>query len=165
MSLIEWRDVFDDIFQDYSDTWSLNQAHRNDKNLFNRLQTQNCLTQTRYAGFHCPKCSHYWTSARAKVDLYYPKSHQSLGQVKLRLYGQECLKCSRKMVYYVDPIFSIDVIQIILEKLHERVGWFCYGKERPEKTVTDTSDRGRVMNGPHEKELCEACKMGRCDQV
>ena len=49
MTLIEWRDVFDDRFQDYPDTWSLNQAHRNDKNLFNRLQTQNCLTQKRYA--------------------------------------------------------------------------------------------------------------------
>ncbi|CAF1303119.1 unnamed protein product [Adineta ricciae] len=165
MSLIEWRDAFDDIFQDYSDTWSLNQAHRNDKSLFNRLQTQYCLTQTRYARFHCPKCSNNWASAKAKVDLYYQKSHKSLGQVTLRFYGQECRKCSRKAVYYVDPDFDIDAIQIILEKLHERVGWFCYGKNRPEKRIIDTSNRDRVMNGPHQEHLCEACKMGRCDQV
>lgn len=53
MSFIEWRDVFDDKFQDYPDTWSLNQAHRNNKRLFNQLQTQNCFTQTRYARFDC----------------------------------------------------------------------------------------------------------------
>ena len=115
--------------------------------------------------FHCPKCSHNWTSAIAKVDLYYPKSRKSLSQVTLRFYGQECRRCSQKAVYYVDPNFNVDDIQIMLEKLHERVGWSCYGKKRTEKKVIGTSNRDRVMNGPHEKHLCEACKMGRCDQV
>ncbi|UJR08322.1 hypothetical protein I4U23_012593 [Adineta vaga] len=164
MSFIDWNDLFDEIFEGYSHKWTLKQAHRHATHMFGHLQTQRCMERTKYAKFHCPKCSKGWASAKAKVDLYYPNFNQRLGQVTIRFYGQECRRCSRKGTYYVDPEFELDDIRFILEKLYERIGWDCYHKERPKTTKTYV-ERDNKIQGPHEEKLCEACKMGRCDQV
>jgi hypothetical protein len=97
------------------------------------------------------------------VILYYPNYGESLGSVTLRFFGQQCKRCSRVYDYYVDPEFEDESIRLILERLYERIGWFCYGKKRPPKNKTD-NHRENKIEGPHEKNLCEACRLGCCDQ-
>ncbi|CAF1083323.1 unnamed protein product [Adineta steineri] len=141
MSFIDWKDIFDDIFEAYPDKWSLNQMHRNNVSQLRKLQTKRTMERQAYARFHCPKC-----------------------QITSRFYGQQCKKCSRNGNYFVDPEYDTDEIKFILEKLYERIGWNCYGKKRPPKT-TNTSDKEIDMKGPHEKSLCEACQLGCCDRA
>lgn len=96
------------------------------------------------------------------VLLYFPTSNQPLGKVTLRFFGQQCKKCSGNN--FVDPEFDNDTIKLTLEKLYERIGWFCYGKERPPKTRNNDHQMNKIQ-GPHEKALCEACRLGYCDQI
>jgi hypothetical protein len=113
--------------------------------------------------FHCPKCSNQWASAKAMVVFYYPNKGERIGLVQMRFFGQQCRQCSRKSDYYVDPEFEDDSIQIILKKLYEKIGWDCYGKARPAKSNIH-KDRPNQIQGPHEKNLCEACHLGYCDR-
>lgn len=93
---------------------------------------------------------------------YYPNLNQRLGQVTLRFFGQQCKKCSGKT--FADPEFDTEIIQTSIQKLYERIGWNCYGKERPPKK--EKSDRHKYkIQGPHEKHLCEACQLGFCEKL
>jgi hypothetical protein len=49
MSFIDWRDVFDDIFEAYPDKWKLTYVHRNDTSQNQKLQTKREMKWTRYA--------------------------------------------------------------------------------------------------------------------
>jgi hypothetical protein len=98
------------------------------------------------------------------VIFYYPKQGERLGTVNMRFFGQQCKRCSRTNGYYVDPEFDDDSIRLILEKLYERIGWFCYDKARPPRKETG-DNRPNKIQGPHEKSLCEACRLGHCDQI
>jgi hypothetical protein len=98
------------------------------------------------------------------VVLYYPHHKQSSGNVTLRFFGQQCRKCSRVNDYFVDPEFENDWIKLTLEKLHVTFGWLYYGEKKPEKKEFN-GDKKNNITGPHESKLCEACRMGCCDQT
>ena len=179
MSFIEWTDVFNDVFEDEPDDWCLTLVHRNDASQIRRFEGQGKMTRTVFARyvdmqecrslvhhsfdrFHCGRCSNTWASAKAMLVLYYPRQGQPLGRVTLRFFGQECKKCQSRGVRFVEPELEIDAIQLTLEKLKERIGWDCYGRQRPKK-LDMPDNRKRPMNGPHEKHLCEACQLGECE--
>ncbi|CAF1280033.1 unnamed protein product [Rotaria sordida] len=164
MSFIEWRTLFDDIFDGYSDEWTLTYVHRNDKIQNQNLENKRRMERTGYAKFYCSKCWNSWASAKAKVFLYYPNTNEPLGRITLRFFGQQCRKCSRNKIYFVNPEFDEDWIESTLEKLYERIGWFCYGKERLTKPIKNDQQASNIA-GPHEKALCEACQLGCCDQT
>jgi hypothetical protein len=65
--------------------------------------------------------------------------------------------------YYVDPEFENDWIKATLEKLYVRFGWVYYGETKPEPKE-NTGNKDNNIQGPHMKELCEACQSGCCDQ-
>ena len=114
--------------------------------------------------FHCPKCSNSWASAKAMAILYHPNPNQPRGKVTLRLFGQQCRRCSRVNDYFVDPEFEDDSIRLTLDKLYNKFKWVYYGEERP-KRAERRDDRPNKIEGPHKKELCEACRMGCCEQA
>jgi len=95
------------------------------------------------------------------VIFYYPNKNQPFGKVTMQLFGQQCRKCIRKNGSYVDPIFDLDTIAEILEKLYEKIGYECYNKTRPRKQKNENDDRHDIK-GEHESSLCEACKLGIC---
>jgi hypothetical protein len=82
----------------------------------------------------------------------------------MRLYGQQCKKCTGNKSCFVDPEFEDDAIRSTLDKLHEKIDCYCYGKRQLLKTKI-TNGSKHTFKGPHEKELCEACQSGHCDQV
>ncbi|CAF3353965.1 unnamed protein product [Rotaria socialis] len=164
MSLIEWQSLFEDVFESYPDKWALRCVYRHDSSQNRRLQNKRVMDRTGYARFHCPKCSNGWASAKAKITLYYPNYDEPIGTVLLRFYGQKCKKCDGRKLSFADPEFEVDWINLTLEKLYESIGCCFYGKQRPEKPKNDYN---KVINieGPHESKLCEACQLGRCDQM
>jgi hypothetical protein len=93
---------------------------------------------------------------------YYSNDKQSLGKVALRFFGQQCKRCLRND--FVDPEFDDESIKFILEKLYQRIGWVCYDKERPPKKQNNDTKNNKIQ-GPHESKLCEACRLGICDQI
>ncbi|CAF3795441.1 unnamed protein product [Rotaria sp. Silwood1] len=164
MSIIDWQTLFDDVFDGYPDKWTLTYVHRNDKHNNRKFKNQRLFERTGYAKFHCSKCSNGWASAKAKVILYYPNANESLGTVNLRFFGQQCKKCVGNKSNFADPEFDDDWIKSTLEKLYERIGWNCYGIQRPPKTVNNKRKLNKI-EGPHETALCEACQLGCCDQT
>ncbi|CAF0954516.1 unnamed protein product [Adineta steineri] len=165
MSFIDWQDLFNEVFEDCYDSWILAFLHRNDMSQHENLE-KNCakMTRTGYAHFHCKKCSKTWSSAKAQVILYHPKSKTSSRKVTLRFYGQQCKRCSNRNNHFVDPEFEDDKIKLYLEALYQKFGWYYYGEERPE-TQNQDINKERQMNGPHVKELCEACQSGCCERL
>lgn len=115
--------------------------------------------------FHCPKCSNNWASAKATAILYYPHAGAQLREVCLRLYGQQCKKCLHRGNQFADPEFEEESIKKMLSQLYERVECDYYGKRRPPRKTKERPSPERVMKGPHEKHLCEACQRGHCTEV
>ncbi len=51
MSFIDWKDLFDDIFESYPDNWTLICVHRNDKSQCDKLGEQRQMKKTGYARY------------------------------------------------------------------------------------------------------------------
>jgi hypothetical protein len=49
MSFIDWKDLFDDIFEASSDKWKLKHVQRNDTSQNRKLQTKREMKWTGYA--------------------------------------------------------------------------------------------------------------------
>jgi hypothetical protein len=81
----------------------------------------------------------------------------------MRLFGQQCKQCIRGSNTYADPRFDTDLIESILLKLHQRIGWNCYKMPRPKAPEKDV-DRPHNIKGPHAESLCEACRLGICQR-
>ncbi|KAK3533904.1 hypothetical protein QTP70_034899 [Hemibagrus guttatus] len=82
------------------------------------------------------------------------------GSVKARRMKQECRRCnvaSKEM-----PTFRQENIDVMVEKLIEKIKVRCYGEDTRESNRVSRFF-GRV-NGPHESAHCEACQLGVCQQ-
>lgn len=82
------------------------------------------------------------------------------GSVKVRRCKQECRRCTSPKKE--KPKFSQENIDVMVEKLIEKIKIRCYGENFGESNRTSHFS-GRV-NGPHESTHCEACQMGICQQ-
>lgn len=51
MSFIDWKDLFDDIFEGYPDKWTLNWVHRNNTSQYQKLQNKREMERTGYARY------------------------------------------------------------------------------------------------------------------
>jgi hypothetical protein len=51
MSLIEWIDLFDDIFESYPDKWTLTSVHRDNTGQCSELLSQRRMERTGYARY------------------------------------------------------------------------------------------------------------------
>jgi hypothetical protein len=51
MTFIEWREVFEEIFEDCPDSWTLSRVHRNDRNQLQKLESRRRMTWTAFAQY------------------------------------------------------------------------------------------------------------------
>jgi hypothetical protein len=49
MTFLDWRYLFDEIFQDYPDDWKLNYVHRNELNRIEGLQNHRKMNREKFA--------------------------------------------------------------------------------------------------------------------
>ncbi|XP_073700982.1 receptor-transporting protein 3-like [Garra rufa] len=115
-----------------------------------------------FARFKCSLCKRTWPSKRVHVVFHFHLNTETKqGTIKLRRYKQNCRKCNEAQME--DPHFLEDNINVLIQRLVDRIRMKCYGENLGE-TNKPSVFRGRV-NGPHERAHCEACKDGICNQA
>ncbi|KAJ1087173.1 hypothetical protein NDU88_000362 [Pleurodeles waltl] len=111
--------------------------------------------------FRCTKCRRWWTSAQVHIVFHLRLNRlESEGLVKMRLFRQECKRCSAGC--FEDPTFTPEIIDNVLGKLMGRLRKTCYGEQVADDQASSSISYGR-REGPHEKQHCEACRLGLCD--
>lgn len=79
------------------------------------------------------------------------------GVVKARRFRQNCKKCSNAPME--EPSIESDNIDILLEKLVEKIRIKCYHEDLGDNI---RPFRSFDVNSPHEPAHCEACIKGIC---
>ncbi|KAI4894163.1 hypothetical protein NFI96_027841 [Prochilodus magdalenae] len=156
----QWNSVFQKRAAELKgDKWTLEMDDSIEPN-----QTQqgwNQYIRNSYAQFHCSLCRRSWPSKQVQVLFHFtldsPSRH---GTVKVRRFRQKCRTCAEAKME--QPSFTVENIDVMVEKLMEKIRVRCYGEEPKE------SNRNLVFNdkvdGPHESQHCEACQKGFCSQ-
>ncbi|XP_062413001.1 receptor-transporting protein 3-like isoform X2 [Sardina pilchardus] len=113
-----------------------------------------------FAKFSCSSCDRTWGSSRVLVvfQFHYERGAKR-GTVRARRFRQECKTCEETEME--EPLFDSENIGVMLEKLVERIRFRCY----KEKINLKRSRPLDWTEGPHESDLCEACKRGFCRQT
>ncbi|CAF1396055.1 unnamed protein product [Didymodactylos carnosus] len=158
MSFIDWNDAFNNSkFNDLSHNWSFDLMPKN----INGLSKENRrYVQQKYAHFTCTRCSNGWSSAKATVEFYH-RLDCGRGTIRMLLLGQQCKKCGNRNGTYSEPDFPSDVMEKILDNLHRCICEKYYGQPRVKNR---NPENAKKMNGPHIRELCEACRKGICKE-
>ncbi|XP_060721043.1 receptor-transporting protein 3-like [Tachysurus vachellii] len=155
----KWMSVFRMRAENLQDQWTLYmddsiQPQRPDPGFYEYIKGS-------YAQFRCSGCGRSWPSKRVLVVFHFSSDVASgHGSVKARRCKQECRRCShpRKEM----PTFSQENIDVMVEKLIEKIQIRCYGQNAGQSNrVLNFSGN---VNGPHESGHCEACKLGICQQ-
>ncbi|XP_072516541.1 receptor-transporting protein 3-like [Salminus brasiliensis] len=124
-------------------------------------QDWNQYIRNAFAEFSCSLCSRWWPSKQVKVVFHFsldPALHR--GTVKVKCFKQKCRECFDAEME--EPCFSSENIDVMVEKLMEKIRIRCYGAEPPESNRNLFFDD--EIKGPHESDHCEACLRGFCQE-
>ncbi|XP_067086024.1 receptor-transporting protein 3-like [Osmerus mordax] len=111
-----------------------------------------------FAWFHCSKCKRKWPSSRVMVVFHMKLwEQQRKGVVKVRRLCQNCKKCTAAPME--KPTFSPDNLEILMEKLIEKIRLKCYHERTDEVNRPFMTD---PVQSPHEPAHCEGCMLGIC---
>ncbi|MEQ2290331.1 hypothetical protein AMECASPLE_002213 [Ameca splendens] len=162
-----WLDIFDELLYDdnqldYGDEWCLN---------FNYTQTDEVTKEQRkkgwkvyshcaYGHFQCGACRKTWPSARV-VLLFRYRLRNGRGTVIMRPFGQACRRCQDGE--FDLPGFAQKEVEHALVRLFSKIRKNCYREEEENEDGSSASST-KVWTKPHEKSLCEACRLGICCQ-
>ncbi|KAG7327410.1 hypothetical protein KOW79_009016 [Hemibagrus wyckioides] len=151
----QWMSVFRTRAGGLQDKWTLRmddsiQPQRPDLGFFEYMKGS-------FAEFRCSGCGHRWASKRVMVVFHYSRDAAS---VKARRCKQECRRCNGARNEM--PTFSHENIDVMVEKLIEKIKIRCYG-ENTGKSNRASRFFGNIK-GPHENAHCEACQLGICQQ-
>ncbi|XP_018117940.1 receptor-transporting protein 3 [Xenopus laevis] len=157
MAVEIWRDVFQDRIEELlvPHVWNLT--------VDTSLQKQPGwlqYTQCTFGRFRCSLCTRWWNSAEIHV-LFLMKLDRTMrrGTVNMRIFRQECKKCTSAVME--KPEISLENITIIIGNLVKRIQSKFYSLNiRNEDAKPAVYSERR--EGPHNKEHCEACKQNVC---
>ncbi|XP_074860596.1 receptor-transporting protein 3-like [Carettochelys insculpta] len=118
------------------------------------------LQRHAFARFQCSQCWHTWQSAQVNILFHmHLDRKQRQGQVKMRIFRQECKKC---LVPELEPPeFSQENIERVLENLVLKISGKCYRDAINPKAEAKIIVEDQTM-GPHDSAHCEACRSGIC---
>lgn len=118
-------------------------------------------TQRTFARFKCSGCTRWWNSAEVHV-LFFMNLNRKLkqGTIKMKIFRQECKKCS--FPKWEMPEISHENIVRITTNLVNRILQVFYGKKKAKQDLKPEV-YSQSMEGPHDKEHCEACKLMICE--
>ncbi|KAK6541437.1 hypothetical protein TWF694_007248 [Orbilia ellipsospora] len=96
-------------------------------------------------------CRKRWTSGLIHVEIRrYPNVAGKLSY-NARVYNQRCKRCKKLGTMELD-------VEIYVERVARRI------KMWRGEFIPDMDEKFKKSTGPHEAELCEGCKAGRCEQ-
>ncbi|XP_075122792.1 receptor-transporting protein 4-like [Leptodactylus fuscus] len=117
-------------------------------------------TQRTFGRFRCSGCKRRWNSAEVHVlFLISLNKYTQQGTVKMRIFRQECKKCSFPELE--EPEISYENVTRIIKNLVNRILLVFYGAKKAQGDLKPEV-YSKDMEGPHDKEHCEACKMMIC---
>ncbi|KAM8758785.1 receptor-transporting protein 3 [Rhynchonycteris naso] len=155
-----WQETFQELIQEVkpSDQWTLTLDESLAPSVLQPGWTQ--YQQWVFARFSCSWCSRSWASAKVRVLFHMHWSKRdSEGQVKMRVFGQRCNKCSPDS--FEVPEFTEENISRVLNNLVFRILKKCY-KEGFKSMEEIPTVRNVSLEGPHDTDNCEACLQGFC---
>uniref|UniRef100_A0A8C3SX08 3CxxC-type domain-containing protein n=1 Tax=Chelydra serpentina TaxID=8475 RepID=A0A8C3SX08_CHESE len=118
------------------------------------------LQRHAFARFQCSQCWHAWHSAQVNVLFHmHLDRKQRRGQVKMKLFRQECKKCLVPKLEL--PEFSQENVERVLENLMLKLRGKCYREAINPKELSKIIVEAQIM-GPHDSSHCEACRLGIC---
>ncbi|KAM6963052.1 receptor-transporting protein 3-like [Aplochiton taeniatus] len=101
-----------------------------------------------------------WASNQVIVVFHmYLQTTERRGTVKVRRFRQNCKQCHGAPMEEAN--ISTDNIDVLLEKLVEKIGIKCYGEKPAERNRFFNNEE---VDGPHEAAHCEACRYGICNK-
>ncbi|XP_062371577.1 receptor-transporting protein 3-like [Sardina pilchardus] len=161
MALELWRSIFggktEELEEEYGDSWRI----EFDDSIEPEKPAQDWFKYIRgaFARFQCSKCKKTWPSRRVLVVFHFHlNKREKKGTVKARRFQQKCRRCQEAKME--EPTFDPDNIEVLLEKLVEKIRFRCY-RENLGKNNRGFRPVGRSV-GPHESAHCEACLRGIC---
>ncbi|XP_069829487.1 receptor-transporting protein 3-like [Dendropsophus ebraccatus] len=118
------------------------------------------FSQHTYASFRCSRCFREWNSAQVHIlfVIKWDKIYRR-GTVSMRIFRQTCRRCKNSA--YETPVISKENIRRVICNLVGKIESMVYGHPTTRKPLQPEVDSNDV-DGPHEKEHCEACKMHVC---
>nr|XP_056705900.1 receptor-transporting protein 3-like [Euleptes europaea] len=163
-NLQSWKERFVELMKDHKpqDKWTLD--------LFEDLSARHLQSgwytydqKQLFARFECSICLREWKSIQVVIRFHMrlDKSRwgQSQGQVKVRIFSQKCRRCTKAK--YEEPIFSEEAVQKLLHNLSLKILEKCYGQSQKSFYFLKP-DVEENVEGPHDRDNCEACKEGIC---
>ncbi|XP_063297158.1 receptor-transporting protein 2-like [Pelobates fuscus] len=119
-----------------------------------------CYEQKTFARFTCSGCNHHWSSGVVCIMFLLLKNKKRRsGTVKMRIFRQQCRKCSFSLME--KPIITSENIRRTISNLVMKIERAFYEKNNVcvefKPVSTGKSD------GPHDKMHCEGCKLGFCE--
>ncbi|XP_030646982.1 receptor-transporting protein 3-like [Chanos chanos] len=157
MTLKQWIDIFDKKSKQLQHFWSIE--------FDDSIQADQPAAgwekyiRGAFASFRCSKCRRSWPSKRVLVAFHMRlDKSQRKGTVKVRRFRQDCKSCNQPEME--EPSFSEKNVEVLIDKLIEKIRIKCYKQKTGRKPRAFYSDHD--PEGPHEKAHCEACKSGIC---
>ncbi|XP_073482528.1 receptor-transporting protein 3-like [Aquarana catesbeiana] len=158
MNEFMWKEEFSNKIEELEvpGNWDLHV----DMNLV-KQKTGLIYTQQTFGSFRCSRCARSWNSSKVSV-LFNINLNKRLrhGTVKMRIFKQGCERCARpeEMI----PTMTSDNIERVVCNLVHKIRRKFY-------EVNDQyQDQKPKIYGPleglHNKERCEACRDGLCEQ-
>ncbi|XP_025314061.1 receptor-transporting protein 3 [Canis lupus dingo] len=157
-----WKQIFQELIQEVKPwhKWTL----RVDKDLLpNSLKLGwSQYQQWGFARFQCSLCSRSWASAQVHILFHMHKTEgKPEGKVKMRIFAQRCRNCDQSPFEF--PEFTKENISRILNNLVFRILKKCY-REAFKSMEEIPVIKEITLEGPHDKNNCEACLQGYCAQ-
>ncbi|XP_029586993.1 receptor-transporting protein 3 [Salmo trutta] len=164
-----WSECFEEMLDEElgsSDQWAFHFNYSLTETLTKeeRRRRWRVYSHCAYGQFQCSECSKTWPSARVVVVFRYRLWDETgRGTVLMRPFGQACRRCREEFEL---PGFSKNEVEEALLRLFAKIRKNCYGEEEEEEEEEEEGSEGseKVWKRPHEKALCEACRLGMCCQ-
>ncbi|XP_053316035.1 receptor-transporting protein 4-like [Spea bombifrons] len=158
MADIIWQRTFSRVVEEHGipDDWSLFQDAE-----LNKEEGWLCYDQTTFGSFRCSNCRRFWHSAEISIMFLLQQNRWNRsGRVRMRIFRQQCSQCEYPIME--TPNIQIKNVERVVRNLANKICRTYYG------APTGTEDLKSIANvkadGPHDKENCEACQGGICEE-
>ncbi|MEE6516594.1 hypothetical protein FKM82_026163, partial [Ascaphus truei] len=154
-----WRDAFDSEIEERGvpHVWSF-YVDDNHQKPPGWMQ----YTQCTFARFQCSCCSRWWNSAKVHI-VFLIKLDKALrrGTVRMKVFRQECKRCSSAMLEKanVDRENIERAISNLVSRIQSKVYKQSSGHQDLRAVVFSDN-----REGPHDTAHCEACQLGVCQR-
>uniref|UniRef100_T1ISE7 3CxxC-type domain-containing protein n=1 Tax=Strigamia maritima TaxID=126957 RepID=T1ISE7_STRMM len=110
--------------------------------------------------FCCQDCGHGWTSMKGRVMFwFFLDVFLSEGWILFQLFGQRCLKCNTNQ--FENAMWYPEEVVKVMTNVCNRMAEVYYGF--PQCPQRSARRPGRPRN-PHNRDLCQACFEGVCNE-